>query len=119
MSEFMLLIYEDPKALEDVTAEERAEMSSEYMAFSQELVDSGAMRGGNRLQGVDAAKTVGSASVTDGPFAETTEVLGGYYLIDVADADAAVAWAAKLPGVSRGVGKVEVRPVFDMSGMPS
>ena len=78
----------------------------------------GAYVASNRLAPTSAASTVrvrdGEEVVTDGPFAETKEQLGGYYLIDVADLDAALAWAARCPGASHGV--VEVRPVWAMPG---
>jgi len=75
------------------------------------------MRGGNALEPIETATTVqvrdGETILTDGPFAETKEILGGYYLIDVPDLDAALGWAAKMPNIA--YGKVEVRPivVFD------
>jgi hypothetical protein len=85
-----------------------------WMTYTQQLQESGAMVAGDALQGLDAATTVrvrdDETLVTDGPFAETKEMLGGYYLIDVADLDAALAWAAKIPSV--GYGSVEVRPVM-------
>jgi hypothetical protein len=84
------------------------------MQYTQDLQESGAMVGGDALQGLDTATTVRvretETLVTDGPFAETKEMLGGYYLIDVPDLDAALAWAAKIPSV--GYGSVEVRPVM-------
>ena len=79
------------------------------------------MINGAPLEGTEAAKTVrvrgGDTQLSDGPFAETKEILGGYYLVDVPDLDAALAWAAKIPNV--GYGCVEVRPVvvFDQTAM--
>jgi hypothetical protein len=79
------------------------------------------MRAGEALQGGDTATTVrvrdGQRLTSDGPFAETKEVLGGYYVIDVPDLDAALAWAEKIPSV--GYGSVEVRPVMVFDDMPS
>ncbi|MCW2994379.1 MAG: YciI family protein [Conexibacter sp.] len=83
------------------------------MTFTQDLRQSGALVAGDGFQGTETATTVrvrdAETQLTDGPFAETDEVLSGYYLIDVADLEAAVAWAAKIPGAS--YGSVEVRPV--------
>ena len=85
------------------------------MALSAELREAGQLIGGDGLQGVDTATTVvtdasGAQGLHDGPFAETKEQLGGYYLIDVPDLDAALAWARRMPVVPGG--KVEVRPVM-------
>ena len=89
-----------------------------WMAYSQELVDAGAMVAGDPLHGVETATTVrvrdGQTQSVDGPFAETKEILGGYYIIDVADLDAATAWAAKVPLAP--YGSVEIRPVMDFMG---
>jgi hypothetical protein len=105
--QYLLLIYVPTDGTE--TAEHSA-----WMQYTQELQDAGVMVGGDGLQGLDTAATVrvrgGETVVTDGPFAETKEMLGGYYLIDVDDLDAALGWAAKIPSV--GFGSVEVRPVM-------
>ena len=109
MPQYMLLIYDGTTRTPD---EMGAEMPK-WMAFGQALTEAGAMVAGDALHPVSAATTVrerdGQRLVTDGPFAETKEMLGGYYLIDVADLDAALDWAAKIPSVGRG--SVEVRPV--------
>jgi hypothetical protein len=80
---------------------------------------SGAMLGGDPLHGNDTATTVrvrgGETLTSDGPFAETKEHLAGYYVIDVADLDAAIAWAAKIPSALHSA--IEVRPVMDISAM--
>ena len=106
---YMLLIYGDPNAPgEDGVFEE-------YMKFTQDIVNSGEMVAGDPLQGIETATTVrvrdGKRTTTDGPFAETKEVLGGYYIVDLADLDAALAWAAKVPNAP--YGSVEVRPVVE------
>ena len=94
-----------------------------WFSYTQDLQDAGVMRAGEALQGADTATTVrvrdGQRLTSDGPFAETKEVLGGYYVIDVPDLDAALAWAERIPSV--GYGSVEVRPVmvFDQADMPS
>ena len=111
--EYMLLIYGDEAAANAMTAEEGERMTGEYMAFTQELIDAGALAGGSALQGTDTATTVrsrnGATTTTDGPFAETKEVLGGYYIVECDDLDQAIAWAGKIPGARTGA--VEVRPL--------
>jgi hypothetical protein len=88
------------------------------MDFTQELISAGCMRAGSELAPIGSATTLrvrnGKSVTTDGPFAETKEQLGGYYIIDVADLDQALAWAAKCPGAW--VGSVEIRPLVDNSG---
>jgi hypothetical protein len=85
-----------------------------WNAYTQALADAGVMVAGDALEGIDTATTVrergGETVLTDGPFAETKEILGGYYLIDVPDLDAALKWAARIP--SAPYGSVEVRPVM-------
>jgi hypothetical protein len=85
-----------------------------WFSYTQELQDAGVMRAGEALHAADSATTVrvrdGQRLTSDGPFAETKEVLGGYYVIDVPDLDAALQWAEKIPSV--GYGSVEVRPVM-------
>ena len=109
--QYLLLIYVPTDATPDPS-----EMGA-WMQYTEDLRASGAMVAGDALQGLDTATTLrvreSETLVTDGPFAETKEMLAGYYLIDVADLDAALAWAAKIPSV--GYGSVEVRPivVFD------
>jgi hypothetical protein len=112
---YMLLIY---GAMDQGPAEGSPEAEAEmgrWFAFTQELRESGAWLGGEALHPGGAATTVrerdGQRSITDGPFAETKEILGGYYVIDVPDLDAAVEWAAKLPNVT--YGSVEIRPVME------
>jgi hypothetical protein len=106
--QYLLLIY--------IPTEAPAEPAThdQWMDYSRQLAASGAMVAGDALQGVDTATTVrvrdDQTLVTDGPFAETKELLGGYYLIDVPDLDSALGWAARIPIV--GYGSVEVRPVM-------
>ncbi len=111
---YLLLIYEEPPATPP-TDEEWAAMMPEYNAFSQWLRDTGQYLGGEALQPVTDATTVsvrdGRRIVTDGPFAETKEHLGGYYLIDAKDLDAAIEAAARVPGAR--FGKIEVRPIVE------
>jgi hypothetical protein len=109
---YMLLIYGDPAA--DAPPDTPAEVLPSWVDATRELQAAGALVGGDGLQGVDAATTVrhrgGDRLITDGPFAETKEHLLGYYLIDVPDLDAALAWAARMPSTTWG--SVEVRPVL-------
>src|SRR6516165_5677642 len=114
---YALLIYNNPARLpRDVASADR--LSADYAAFTQAILDSGEMVGGERLGRVDTATSVrvldGTASVTDGPFAETKEHLGGFYLIDVPDLDRALELAAAIPAA--GAGAVEIRPVAPAMG---
>jgi hypothetical protein len=114
----MLLIYSDPTAWGTLTPDEAAVVTKEFMEYTTAINDSNEIVNGDRLQGVDTATTVrtqdGERLVTDGPFAETREVLGGFYTIDVADLDRALKLAGELPSVKRGLGSVEVRPIHEM-----
>lgn len=107
--QYMLLLYSDH------TTEDEAPME-EWIAYGQALAATGQLISGEPLHGVETATTVrvrnGETLTTDGPFAETKEQLGGYYLIDVPDLDVALEWAAKVPLV--GFGSVEVRPLMAM-----
>lgn len=98
-----------------------AEYCQGYFDFSAEVAEAGVMEGGNALQPVQTATTVrvreGKTGVTDGPFAETKEVLGGYYLLDCKDLDEAIAYAAKIPGAR--FGSIEIRPVMDVTQLTS
>lgn len=113
MPQYMLLIYGDPTlAPMSDTPEGQAEFAH-WMSYSAEMAQAGAMKAGDALHPAETATTVrvrgGERVVSDGPFAETKELLGGYYLIDVPDLDTALDWAAKAPHIERG--SVEVRPV--------
>jgi hypothetical protein len=115
--QYMILIYENEAAYGDhADSPEMKEMIAQHYALAGELGDK--LKAGAGLQPVATATTVrtegGAKTVHDGPFAETREQLGGYYLIDVADLEAAKAWAARIPIIPGG--KVEVRPVVDHSG---
>jgi hypothetical protein len=111
--QYMLLIHDDESHLGAMSDEERGRMYQEYGAFSQELRDRGALVGGDQLQPTATATTVrvrdGEQLVTDGPFAETKEQLGGYYIIDVETLDEALEWAGKIPTAR--LGSIEVRPI--------
>ena len=114
--QYMLLIYTDEGLWSTLTDADRGAMYQEYGAVTQEMRDSGAFVAGDPLQGTATATTVrlrdGEQLVTDGPFAETKEQLGGYYLLDTPSLDDALAFAAKLPAARHG--SVEVRPIMSM-----
>ena len=107
--QYVLLIYDDPKQWENIEPAQMESIYGEYMAVSQ-LPNT---TGGSQLQPTDTARSVrvknGETIVTDGPFAETKEALGGYYLVDVDTLDEALEWAAKIPGARYGT--IEVRPI--------
>ena len=115
---YLLTIYGDESAWENVTPEDMKTVLDAYGAFGQEATDKGAFLGGEGLQPTQTATTVrvraGERILTDGPFAETKEQLGGYYLLDCKDLDEAIEWAGKIPGAATGC--VEVRPVMDYEG---
>lgn len=112
--EYMLLIYSDSSQFAKLSASQVSEAMAAYGAYNEALEKAGALRGSNRLRPVDTATTVrlqsGKTEVLNGPYAETREQLGGYYLIEAPDLDAALSWAARCPGASHGI--VEVRPVW-------
>ena len=114
---YMLLIYADEHAW---TPEEREHCYVESAALTQELHARGQYVSANPLHPVAAATSVrvreGKTLVTDGPFAETREQLGGYFMVDVKDLDEALAIAGRIPGASKGT--VEVRPVLEIAGLP-
>ena len=119
MAQYILLIY-GPTEGGPSPEQQEAEMGR-WWEYTHALRDAGAMLAGEALQATDTATTVrvrdGQRLTSDGPFAETKEYLGGYYVIDVPDLDAALAWAEKIPSV--GYGSVEVRPVMVFDDMPS
>ena len=115
--QYLLMIYAKEAAWEKMSPAEQQQGMAAYNAFTEALKKSGTLIGSNRLRPASAGTTVrvvnGKSQVQDGPYADTKEQLGGYYLIDVADLDAALAWAARCPGASHGI--VEVRPVWSMA----
>jgi hypothetical protein len=114
--QYLLLIYGAESAWNSLPQAEAMKMSQAFGEFTQSIIASGNYKGGNRLHDVDKATTVrvqnGKKLVTDGPFAETKEQLGGYYLIDAKNLDEATEIAARIP--SAAFGSIEVRPVFEM-----
>jgi hypothetical protein len=115
--QYMLLIYDDEQLWSKMSDEERGSIMGEYFAFTQDLRDKGAMVSGAPLQPTPTATAVrvreGEQLVTDGPFAETKEQLGGYYIVECANLDEAIEAAGKVPSVAIG-GSIEVRPLIDM-----
>jgi hypothetical protein len=111
--QYLLLIYTNEQTFSSLSESDVDAMMGEYMALTQSIARSGNYKGGNRLQPTSAATTVrvrnGKRQTTDGPFAETREQLGGYYLVEAADLDEAIAIAERIPA-SR-IGSVEVRPI--------
>jgi len=112
--QYALLIY-TPEPTEDVPQEAIAAEMARYNVFTEHLRSRGAMLAGEALDSVTTATTVrvvdGKTITTDGPFAETKETLGGFYLVEAADLDEAIEWAAMIPGARNGC--IEVRPVWD------
>jgi hypothetical protein len=112
---YALLIYIEPPTTEP-TAEENAQVMEAYNAFTKDAADAGVMRGGEALEDAKEARTVrvrdGQTLVTDGPFAETKEEFGGFYVVEAPDFDEAIKWAAKIPGAKRG--SIEVRPIWEI-----
>ena len=109
--QYALTIYGAPR---EMTQEEGQAMSEAYFKVTEEMRTSGAFLAGEGLQPISTATTVrvpnGERIVTDGPFAETKETLGGFYVLECKDLDEAIDWAAKIPGATTGC--VEVRPVI-------
>jgi hypothetical protein len=112
--QFMCLIYSDPAEAPKPGTAEWGPFMQGYMDFTEKVKTDGKLVAGDALQGVETATTVsersGKTDVMDGPFAETKEHLGGYYLLECADLDEAVKYAAKIPTADHG--RIEVRPVM-------
>lgn len=114
--QYLLMLYVNEAGWPRLTKAEQEQGTAAYMAYTEALNKAGVLKGTNRLKPSSAATTVrlanGKTQVLDGPYAEAKEQLGGYYLIDVADLDAALSWAARCPTTGHGV--VEVRPIWAM-----
>jgi hypothetical protein len=110
--QYAILIYRDPALAPDPSTPEGEAEHAAWMSYTDQLAASGVLRGGEALHPTTTATTVrvrgGETLSTDGPFAETKEALVGFYLVEVPDLDAALAWAEKIPSV--GYGSVELRP---------
>jgi hypothetical protein len=109
---YLLLIYGDEASYLNRPKEAMAETFAAYTAYTEAMRKAGVLLAADRLRPTAEARTVRKKSVVDGPFAETKEQLGGYYLIEAPDLDAAVAWAARCPGAQHG--SIEVRQVWTM-----
>ena len=118
MAQYMLLIYGDQSGWNDATESEHAATLQAYGDYSKWLADKGWMRGGDELHDTTQATSVrvkdGERLVTDGPFAETKEQLGGYYIVEVENLDDAIEAASRCPGAAYGT--IEVRPIAPMGG---
>ncbi len=113
--QYLLMLYADESGWGKLTTAEQEQGVAAYMAYGEALAKAGALKGSNRLQPSTAATTVrlanGKPQVLDGPYADSKEQVGGYYLIEAPDLDAALSWAARCPGAGHGV--VEVRPIWN------
>jgi len=112
--QYLLMIYRNEADLGKMDAAARKNMTAEYGVFTQSIIQSGHFKAGDGLQPTSTATTVrvrdGKTLTTDGPFAETREQLGGYYMVEAKDLDEAMAIAARIP--SARVGAIEVRPIW-------
>lgn len=119
--QYLFLLYANEGGWDQMTEAQKQQGMAAYTAYTQALKKEGIWVGSNRLQPVATATTVhvadGKSQVLDGPYADTKEQLGGFYLVDVPDLDAALAWAARCPGASHG--KIEVRPVWPTPSSPA
>ena len=113
---YLLMICTDESAMMAASPEEGATMSAEYAEFGAEMSTRGVLQGGERLYPTTSATTVqvrnGEVLTLDGPFAETKEQMGGYYVVDCENLDEAIEVAAKIPGAL--VGSIEVRPIWEL-----
>lgn len=114
--QYLLALFADESGWNNMTPEQQQQGGAAYMAYTQALAAAGVLRGSNRLRPGATATTLrttnGKTQVLDGPYIDSKEQLGGYYLIDVPDLDAALSWAGKCPGVGHGI--VEVRAIWPM-----
>ena len=113
---YLMMIYNNEPAMLGASKEQTSQTLAAYGAYTDAISKAGILVGSNRLRPSSDATTVrvadGKTQVLDGPYADTKEQLGGYYLIDVPDLDAALSWAARCPAASHGT--VEVRPIWEM-----
>jgi hypothetical protein len=112
--QYILMLYAREPGWSELTEAQQEQVMGAYNAYTEALKNAGVLTGTNRLQPTSTATTVrvanGKSHVLDGPFADSKEQLGGYYIIDVPDLDAAISWAARCPASSHGI--VEVRPLW-------
>lgn len=116
--QYLLMLYADESGWSKMSRAEQEQGVAAYGAYTQALKTAGVLVGSNRLKDTDTATTVrlvnGKSQVLDGPYVDSKEQLGGYYLIEAPTLDEALTWAARCPGA--GHGTIEVRPVWDMTG---
>jgi len=114
---YLLLIYTSEKQYSSMTPDALNAISQEYTDFTKSIVQAGKFKAADRLKPTSTASTVrvrdGKVTTTDGPFAETREQLGGYYMVDAKDLDEAIGIAARIPGARHG--SIEVRPIWPMA----
>jgi hypothetical protein len=114
--QYLLMLYANEAGWSNMTKDQQQQGMAAYTAYTEALKKAGVWKGSNRLQPINSATTVrvadGKSQVLDGPYIDSKEQLGGYYLIDVPDLDSAISWAARCPSASHGT--VEVRPVWAM-----
>jgi hypothetical protein len=113
--QYLLLIYDDEKGWDSISEQDRKTIMDAYNHYTDEVEKAGVSRAGEALQPTASATTVrvrnGETLLTDGPFAETKEQLGGFYLVECDTLDEAIEWAAKIPSAASG--SIEVRPVME------
>ena len=118
--QYILLIYDPEKTWAAMPKEESQKLYTDYMHYTHDIKKSGHMLAGDPLQPTSTATTVrvreGKVQTTDGPFAETREQLGGYYLIEAKNLDEAIELASRIPSAK--IGSIEVRPIMKISEMP-
>jgi hypothetical protein len=114
--QYLLLLYSQESGWQSMTKAQQEQGVAAYGAYTEALKKAGILKGSNRLQPISTATTVriaeGKQQVLDGPYVDSREQLGGYYLIDVPDLDSAISWAARCPGASHGT--IELRPVWSV-----
>ena len=115
--QYMLMIYGNEAGMQSASKADAERMLAAYGAYTQAIKSAGVLVASGRLRPSTAASTVrvadGKTKVLDGPYAETKEQLGGYYMVTSPDLDGAIAWAARCPGAHHGT--VEIRPVWEMA----
>lgn len=116
--QYLLMLYSEEAQWDKMPEAAQKQGMAAYQAYTEALRKAGALVGSNRLRPTSSATTVrvadGKSHVQDGPFIDSKEQVGGYYLIEAPDLDAAISWAARCPGA--GHGTIEVRPVWAMAG---
>jgi hypothetical protein len=114
--QYLFMLYADDSQWDKMSPEQQQQGAAAYFAYTKALQEAGVLKGSNRLRPATTATRVnatnGKTQVLDGPFADTKEQLGGYYLIEAPDLDAALAWAGRCPAVHHGT--VEVRAIWEM-----